>query len=41
MGSEVIPKIRECAKELDLPGPFEVDPASGVALVGAAAAAAR
>ena len=29
MGSEVIPMIREYAKELELPGPFEVDPASG------------
>jgi hypothetical protein len=29
MGEEVIPAVREMAKELDLPGPFEVDPASG------------
>ena len=39
MGSEVIPMIREYAKELDLPGPFEVDPASGLPLVGADTAA--
>ena len=29
MGEEVIPAVREMAKELELPGPFEVDPASG------------
>jgi len=29
MGAEVIPAIREMAKELELPGPFEVDPATG------------
>jgi len=29
MGEEVIPAVREIAKELDLPGPFEVDPATG------------
>jgi hypothetical protein len=29
MGQEVIPAIREMAKELDLPGPFEVDPGTG------------
>jgi hypothetical protein len=29
MGQEVIPAIREMAKELELPGPFEVDPATG------------
>src|SRR4029077_18135107 len=29
MGEEVIPAIREMAKELELPGPFEVDPATG------------
>jgi hypothetical protein len=29
MGEEVIPAVREMAKELDLPGPFEVDPATG------------
>ena len=28
MGSEVIPAVREMAKELDLKGPFEVDPAT-------------
>ena len=29
MGEEVIPATREIAKELELPGPFEVDPATG------------
>ena len=29
MGEEVIPAVREMAKELDLPGPFEVNPATG------------
>ena len=29
MGEEVIPAVREMAKELELNGPFEVDPASG------------
>ena len=29
MGEEVIPAVHEIAKELELPGPFEVDPASG------------
>jgi alkanesulfonate monooxygenase SsuD/methylene tetrahydromethanopterin reductase-like flavin-dependent oxidoreductase (luciferase family) len=29
MGAEVLPAIREMAKELELPGPFEVDPATG------------
>ena len=29
MGEEVIPAVREIAEELDLPGPFEVDPATG------------
>jgi len=28
MGEEVIPAVREIAKELDLPSPFEVDPAT-------------
>ena len=28
MGQEVLPAVREMAKELDLPGPFEVDPAT-------------
>ena len=27
-GEEVLPAIREFAQELDLPGPFEVDPAT-------------
>jgi hypothetical protein len=29
MGEEVIPAVREMAEELELPGPFEVDPATG------------
>src|SRR5574341_1570343 len=29
MGTEGIPAIREMAQELELPGPFEVDPATG------------
>jgi hypothetical protein len=29
MGQEVLPAVREMAKELELPGPFEVDPATG------------
>ena len=29
MGEEVIPAIRDMATELDLPGPFEVNPATG------------
>ncbi|MGE5596408.1 MAG: LLM class flavin-dependent oxidoreductase [Hyphomicrobiales bacterium] len=29
MGEEVIPAVREIAKELDLPGPWEVSPATG------------
>ena len=29
MGEEVIPAVKEIAKELELPGPFEVDPATG------------
>ena len=32
MGEEVIPAVREIAKDLELPGPFEVDPASGQSL---------
>ena len=28
MGEEVLPAVREIAKELDLPGPFEVNPAT-------------
>ena len=35
MGEEVIPAVREMATELDLPGPFEVDPATGKRLVAA------
>ena len=29
MGEEVIPAVREIAEELELPGPFDVDPATG------------
>jgi hypothetical protein len=29
MGEEVIPAVREMGKELELFGPFEVDPATG------------
>ena len=29
IGEEILPRMREWAKELDLPGPFEVDPATG------------
>ena len=29
MGQEVIPAVKEIADELELPGPFEVDPATG------------
>ena len=29
MGQEVLPAVREIADELELPGPFEVDPATG------------
>ena len=29
MGEEVIPRVKEIAEELELPGPFEVDPATG------------
>ena len=29
MGEEIIPAVREMAEELDLPGPFEVDPSTG------------
>jgi hypothetical protein len=32
MGEEVIPAVREMAEELELPGPFEVDPATGKSL---------
>ena len=46
MGSEIIPAVREMGKELELPGAFEVDPATNKpaedshdpALSGAAAA---
>ena len=29
MGEEVIPAVKEMAVELELPGPFEVDPGTG------------
>jgi hypothetical protein len=29
MGEELIPAVREMADELDLKGPFEVDPKTG------------
>ncbi len=32
MGEEVLPAVREIAKELDLPGPHEVDPATNLPL---------
>jgi hypothetical protein len=35
MGEEVLPAMREMAKEFDLPGPFEADPAGGRRLVEA------
>lgn len=31
MGEEVIPAVKEIARELELPGPFEVDPGTGEA----------
>ena len=34
MGAEVIPAVREMAKELDLKGPFEVDPATNKPIEG-------
>ena len=35
MGEEVLPALRELAREFDLPGPFEVDPATGRPLASA------
>jgi alkanesulfonate monooxygenase SsuD/methylene tetrahydromethanopterin reductase-like flavin-dependent oxidoreductase (luciferase family) len=40
MGEEVLPAVREIAAELELYGPFEVDPATGERIVGASPAAA-
>jgi hypothetical protein len=40
MGEEVLPAMREMAVELDLPGPFEVDPASGERVAGGVTAVA-
>jgi hypothetical protein len=34
MGQEVIPAVHEMAKELELPGPFEMDPATGKPYAG-------
>ena len=39
MGQEVIPAVKEIARELELPGPFEVDPATGKDLTREEAAA--
>src|SRR5262249_1519490 len=41
MGAEVIPAIREMAQELELPGPFEVDPATGKSIAAKPATAGR
>jgi hypothetical protein len=37
MGEEVIPAVREMAKDLELAGPFEVDPATGKPIEGSPA----
>jgi alkanesulfonate monooxygenase SsuD/methylene tetrahydromethanopterin reductase-like flavin-dependent oxidoreductase (luciferase family) len=34
MGQEVLPALREIGKELDLKGPFEIDPATNAPVVG-------
>ena len=39
MGEEVIPAVREMGQELELFGPFEVDPGTGQPLNGSPAAA--
>ena len=39
MGEEIIPAVREMGKELDLKGPFEVNPATGEAIEQEEAAA--
>jgi hypothetical protein len=39
MGEEVIPAVREMAKELDLKGAFEVDPLTNQPIVAATGAA--
>ena len=36
MGEEVLPAMREIARELDLPGPYEVDPATNEAVAALA-----
>ena len=41
MGEEVIPAVREIAKELDLKGPFEVDPQTNQPVGEAAGETAR
>ena len=38
MGQEVLPAVREMAKELELPGPFEVDPATNTPIEAEAVA---
>jgi hypothetical protein len=39
MGEELIPAVREMAVELDLKGPFEVDPKTGQSVAPSAEAA--
>jgi hypothetical protein len=39
MGEEVIPAVREMGEELELFGPFEVDPATGQPVNGSPATA--
>jgi hypothetical protein len=39
MGEEVIPAVREMGEELELFGPFEVDPATGQPINGNSATA--
>jgi hypothetical protein len=39
MGEEVIPAVREMGEELELFGPFEVDPSTGQTINGDAVAA--
>ena len=41
MGEAVLPAVHEMAKELDLPGAFEVDPATGAESVASGAVAAQ
>ena len=37
-GEEVLPAVREMAKELGLPGPFEMDPSTNLPILSAPAA---